>query len=160
MKYLKKYTLFEGLSDDYSKKISDYVEKMKSDFKVEVDECMYDLIDTFDNTSYVNFHSDDGVLQIQYSIEIKDEDLETFKKECISSFNKLKSKDLYFDIQSVYVWHASASRCPGGRAYISGDSNIEEEVSKIVKEIEYYRPEMLKVYSDPYDYIKIGIEVY
>ena len=83
MRYLKKWKLFESISDDayekFSKAKSEYndkIELIKREYLEEVSECMFDLTDEFDNTSSVEIKN--GNIFAKFNFDVKPDRIDDF----------------------------------------------------------------------------------
>ena len=83
MRYLKKWKLFESISDvayeKFTKAKSEYndkIEIIKREYLEEVSECMFDLTDEFENKSSVEIK--DGNILAKFKFDVKPDRIDDF----------------------------------------------------------------------------------
>lgn len=130
MKYIKE-SIF---GDKFNKKIKDFLEQNKSDFKSEVDECMFDILDEFKHTSKfdLKYHEDveeisSSDLCLSYDIEFnRNDNIELLKEGLMHSIFRLASIGTSFTISVSSIRITS----------VKGDQKLNRNgVIKIVDDI-------------------------
>lgn len=144
MRYLKKWKIFESISDvaydKFAKARSEYnnkIELIKREYLEEVSECMFDLTDEFDNTSSVEIKN--GNIFAKFNFDIKPdriddffniiEDLQDLVKSYISEDKRFIISNVEFKpyINPGDTTMATLHRLP---------NEINDVKVKIIKEIE------------------------
>ena len=149
MRYLKKWKLFESISDDayekFSKAKSEYndkIELIKREYLEEVSECMFDLTDEFDNTSSVEIKNSNIFAKFNFDVKpdrIDDffniiEDLQDLAKSYIS-------EDKRFIISNAeFKSNNKPDRDPG----ILGDGNTITTLHRLPNEINDVKVKIIK----------------
>ena len=149
MRYLKKWKLFESISDDayekFAKARSEYnnkIELIKREYLEEVSECMFDLTDEFDNTSSVEIKNSNIFAKFNFDIKpdrIDDffniiEDLQDLVKSYIS-------EDKRFIISNAeFKSNNKPDRDPG----ILGDGTTITTIHRLPNEINDAKVKIIK----------------
>lgn len=104
MKYIKSHKLFEGYSDSFENRISDFQESIKKEFKAGIDECLYYLTDEYKNSSSFkddSYSRNGGSLALDYIIVIDKSKVNVSKlsEEVKSCIDHLIASEVEFRIQ-------------------------------------------------------------
>jgi hypothetical protein len=178
MKYIK--SINESIfSDSYNKKIKDFIQSTKDEFKSSIDECMYDLLDDFQHNSGFddqNYNSGFGDICVYYNIFIPDNQPlgeydpgSTFSNNLKNVLTRLISIKCEFTLQIIYlnnpvmssdvVIMSNASSKSGTIVYRDGLINFGRNVNQIVNTI-CFDMENIKYKRTKYTHMNLSFRIF